>query len=325
MPLFSVIMPVYNAEKTLNKSIQSVLNQSMNDFELITINDGSTDKSLLILELFSKENSNIRIINQSNLGPGIARNKGITVATGKYIAFLDADDYWEPDFFDIVLKASNNEKADYIYIEMVKETVNGKILARTNVINNLGLTKQQMLCRQMTGKMPWGMSKVIRRDILYKSQGKFMNFSVGEENVFSFEALKASNEVAFTDKVIYHYIQNENGQHKKGDYDPWNILTSNLKQYLVKNNDYNYYESTINSLALKAMSISFYRYSIDMSFRKASKEMKKKFINYSKDYNFKKINEDALDKSTITILKLAKNNCFFVIFLASKIRNIKQK
>lgn len=324
MLMFSVIIPVYNSEKTIEKSLKSVFDQTIQDFEIIVVNDGSTDHSLDVLNKYKSCHSNMTIINQKNAGPGAARNKGIKNAKGEYIAFLDADDYWSEDFLEVVLAASNNRTADYIYIEMVKENINGKVVGKTNVARNKDLSKQQMICRQMTGKMPWGMSKVIKREIIGKCGGKFMELTVGEENIFSFEALKASKNIAFTDKVIYHYLQTEDGQHKKGDFDPWNSLVNSFKQYLINNGEFDEYESTINSLALKAMTISFYRYSNSCNFFEAKNKIKKIYNEYRMKYDFSNLNVDALDKTTILIKNLAVLKLIGVIILASRIRYKRQ-
>lgn len=324
MFLFSIIIPVYNSEKTIEKSLKSVFNQTIQDFEIIVVNDGSTDHSLEILNKYKTAHSNMTIINQKNAGPGMARNNGIKIAKGEYISFLDADDYWSEDFLEVVLAASNNKSADYIYIEMVKETVDGKIIGKTNVARNKDLSKQQMICRQMTGKMPWGMSKVIKREIISKCGGKFMELTVGEENIFSFEALKASKNIAFTDKVIYHYLQTEEGQHKKGDFDPWNSLVHSFKQYLMKKGEFDEYESTINSLAVKAMTISFYRYSNGYKFFEAKKKIRESYNEYRRKYDFSNLNVDALDKTTILIKDLSFLKLTSLIILASKYRYKRQ-
>jgi len=93
MPTFSVIIPVYNTEKYIRKCIDSVLNQTFNDYEIVVVNDGSTDKCLDILN----EYDNIKLINQKNQGLSMARNTGIKSAKGKYFILLDSDDYIEPD------------------------------------------------------------------------------------------------------------------------------------------------------------------------------------------------------------------------------------
>ena len=90
----SIIIPVYNDGKYIQKSIESVLNQSLEDIEIICVNDGSDDDSLQILNKLSKENNRIKVFNQENQGPAIARNKGIQESNGEYIGFLDADDFF---------------------------------------------------------------------------------------------------------------------------------------------------------------------------------------------------------------------------------------
>ena len=94
--MFSVVIPLYNKELTLRRSIESVLDQKYTDFELIIVNDGSTDHSLAIARSFN--DSRVHLISQPNMGVSAARNKGIHAAKYSYIAFLDADDFWEPDY-----------------------------------------------------------------------------------------------------------------------------------------------------------------------------------------------------------------------------------
>lgn len=93
--LISIIMPVYNAEKYLNRSIESVMNQTYKNIEIILVNDGSTDASLTICSNYQKADSRIKLINQKNSGVSAARNRGIDEATGTYIMFIDSDDYIE--------------------------------------------------------------------------------------------------------------------------------------------------------------------------------------------------------------------------------------
>ena len=104
MVFFSIIISLYNKRNFINRTIQSVLNQSFTDFEILIINDGSTDKSEL--EVLKFNDSRIILINQTNQGVAAARNEGIKVATGNYICFLDADDLWKPDFLETFRKYS---------------------------------------------------------------------------------------------------------------------------------------------------------------------------------------------------------------------------
>ena len=121
--LISIIMPVYNAEKYLNRSIESIMNQTYNNIEIILVNDGSTDNSLEICTSYQEKDNRIKLINQANKGVSFARNKGIDEATGDYIMFIDSDDYVEKNMIeDMVSKITEDDidlvisgiKMDYI-------------------------------------------------------------------------------------------------------------------------------------------------------------------------------------------------------------------
>ena len=111
--LLSIIIPVYNAARYLRQALDSVLSQSFKDYEIILINDGSTDDSLDILEEYAK-NSSARIINKANEGVSAARNRGILEAKGKYLFFMDADDLLHPDFLSLMTGIATNNKAEIV-------------------------------------------------------------------------------------------------------------------------------------------------------------------------------------------------------------------
>ncbi len=118
MTSVSIILPVFNGEKFIKKAIESVLNQSLDDFELIIINDGSTDSTSDIINSF--EDNRIRIINQNNKGPGQARNNGLKIASGDYIMFLDADDWFCEDALETAYFEAKNNNADISIFQIIK-------------------------------------------------------------------------------------------------------------------------------------------------------------------------------------------------------------
>ena len=118
MTSVSIILPVFNGEKFIKKAIESVLNQSLNDFELIVINDGSTDSTADIINSF--KDNRIRIINQSNKGPGQARNNGLKIASGDYIMFLDADDWFCEDALETAYFEAKNNNTDISIFQIIK-------------------------------------------------------------------------------------------------------------------------------------------------------------------------------------------------------------
>lgn len=111
-PLISIITPVYNTEKYLSECLDSIFSQTIKDFELICVDDGSTDNSLNILNNYQNKHKNLKIISQKNGGPGVARNTGIDNALGKYICFWDSDDIFEPDALEKMYNQAEETKAD---------------------------------------------------------------------------------------------------------------------------------------------------------------------------------------------------------------------
>ena len=108
----SIIMPIYNASRYLEPAIDSILAQTLPEIEVICVDDGSTDKSLEILKEYQKNDDRIRIVTQTNAGPAHARNNGIRRARGKYIAFLDADDFVEPTFIEDLYNTAKQDNLD---------------------------------------------------------------------------------------------------------------------------------------------------------------------------------------------------------------------
>ena len=111
-PKVSVILPVYNEEKYLRQCMDSIINQSLKDIEIICVDDGSTDSSLSILREYEKTDKRIEVISVENENAGAARNKGIVVATGKYLYFPDSDDYCELTLLEDAYKEAEDKNAD---------------------------------------------------------------------------------------------------------------------------------------------------------------------------------------------------------------------
>lgn len=116
LPTVSIIMPAYNAEPFIAEAICSVLSQSITDWELIVIDDGSTDGTQKIVTEFSQADARIKsVVNEENMGVARTRNRGLDICHGKYVALLDSDDYWKPNFLEEMLSRAEETKADLIY------------------------------------------------------------------------------------------------------------------------------------------------------------------------------------------------------------------
>jgi len=123
----SIIVPVYNVEKYLEKCLDSILGQTFRDFELIIVNDGSPDDSDRIIESYKKADNRIRVINKENGGLSSARNAGIEEAKGKYLAFIDSDDWIEKEMFQCMLKKGEAAKADIVFCDVRGEYEDGTV------------------------------------------------------------------------------------------------------------------------------------------------------------------------------------------------------
>lgn len=123
MSAYSVIVPVYNSEKTLKYCIESILNQTIDDLELILVDDGSTDASGVICDDYMKKDNRIKVFHQSNKGVSAARNRGLEEAKGKWIVFVGSDDFVDSKFLEIY----GNRDADLLIVGFRRYDLNGKV------------------------------------------------------------------------------------------------------------------------------------------------------------------------------------------------------
>lgn len=123
-PIVSVIVPVHNAEKYLEQCLESILGQTLEEIEVICINDRSTDSSAVILDGFAKRDPRLSVLQSPGLGAGGARNIGLRAAEGKFLSFLDADDFFEPDMLEATVEQTERDNSDIVvYGSWVHDTV----------------------------------------------------------------------------------------------------------------------------------------------------------------------------------------------------------
>ena len=182
----SVIIPIYNAASYLERSVNSVINQTFPNWELILVDDGSKDNSGQICDDFAQKDRRIRAIHQENAGAGAARNKGLEFAKGNYVVFVDADDFIEP--FYLAKLTEHDEDVVFIDVQCVDE--HGKRVKEEYLSCYKEWKKDDLLRSQMTGKLPWGgVRKAVRRVILADNAIKYSNHRIGEEALYSFQVL----------------------------------------------------------------------------------------------------------------------------------------
>lgn len=207
--LLSIIIPVYNAEKYIERCLLSILQQHtfLHLFEIIIVNDGSTDNTCEIIREIEHKHLNISLYSQENAGVSAARNYGVSKARGKYIQFLDADDYLETDSYSIILDKINSTDFELLFFKYrlcyANETREGDynkkfkdygvLITGEEIIYKYGFHYSACLC-------------LINRDFLIKSRVKFTSEIWGEDILFLTELLFYCKRAIVIDKVIYNYV-----------------------------------------------------------------------------------------------------------------------
>ena len=204
----SVIMPVYNGEQYLNYSIQSVLNQTYKDYELILVDDGSTDHSLEICEKYQSKDKRIRVISQENKGISGARNAGIDIATGEYITFMDSDDVIQSKMYEIMLNHMVSDGLDLIMCGAVR-TENYHLEELEKDCEVCCLTKKDLYEGMFSNSetdwkymVVW--NKIYKTDIVKRI--KFES-SGTEDTVFNCQYFKDAKYAKLVKQDLYHWIQ----------------------------------------------------------------------------------------------------------------------
>lgn len=212
MPKISVIVPVYNAERFLVRCIESILNQTYTDFELILINDGSSDNSSSIIKDYLNKDNRIIFINNQNKGVSETRNIGVREACGEYIQFVDSDDFIDKNMLKDTLEMLQNKEADMVitglYLDIENrgdvntsiQTFNyNEAIGRKNIALNVLERVNGTYINSPVNKL-YKRKIIIDNDILMDNK-----ISLGEDFLFNLRYLKFCNKVVFSDKCYYHY------------------------------------------------------------------------------------------------------------------------
>lgn len=197
--MISLIVPVYNAEKYLSKCIESILRQTYKNFELICINDGSTDASLNILQSYAYQDSRIKIINQKNKGQSIARNEGLKCVQGEYVAFVDSDDWLELDFLEKLYSSAQKNNADVVQSGFIQS--DKKFIQENRICFSF-----DDILKNMNKAFVW--NKLWKTKFIQDSQLQFLDNVYYEDLAFCLLAAFYAKKWNVIDYAGYNYFQN---------------------------------------------------------------------------------------------------------------------
>jgi len=207
----SVIIPVYNQEKYLRQCMDSVVAQTLRDIEIICVDDGSTDASLAILKEYEKSDSRVSVITQQNSGAGAARNRGLDVARGSYLSFLDSDDYFEPDMLETAYAAAEMEKADMTVFgsNQYREDLRQYFSVDWTIKRDELPPYRPMNYRTFTDNVfkvfvGWAWDKLFRADFVREQGLRFQELRTSNDMYFVFMATVLAGRIETVDRVLAH-------------------------------------------------------------------------------------------------------------------------
>ncbi|WP_350022546.1 glycosyltransferase family 2 protein [Turicibacter sanguinis] len=239
--LFSVLVPVYNADKYIEECIESVLSQEYKKFELILVDDGSLDKSYKICRDYSKKDSRVKVYTQKNQGPLIARNTAISKARGEYLLFLDADDYWDKGLLKTVYDTIEECKCDMVMYKF-QRVCNKQVKPSKRLFENgIIIHKEDIYIKLITGTDLNSLAiKAIKKELITPlNEDRFKKIKNGEDLLQSLPIIYHAKRIAYIDKALYNYRTNTESITHSFDINQINtsrIVRGEVLNYLIKAN-----------------------------------------------------------------------------------------
>lgn len=203
-PIVSIVIPVYNSEKTLSKCLDSLINQTYKDIEIICVNDCSKDKSLQVLQEYVSKDSRIIIVNHTeNKNAGGARNSGIKVAKGSYICFVDNDDWIVEDGIEILVNNSNELNSDIVAADWITYFDETHQILNTNLPDNADKTTLVKYACKNGFRM---LGVLMKKKLFYDNDLFFPEKMFYEDNAIGMALLSCANTISYIRKPIYYYF-----------------------------------------------------------------------------------------------------------------------
>lgn len=330
MEKVSVIIPIYNAEKTIEKTINSIINQTYEELEIICINDGSTDETEKILRRIEDKDNRVKVIYQKNAGVSKARNTGIDNASGKFICFIDADDYIQNDYIKECINILRVEKSDLLCTSYMEG--NKKISVEEKFIQHLDKKKieEQILTSNYFNTV-W--AQILKANIIKENKLRFNeNIIYGEDLLFNWDFITHAQKITYIDFPGYIYIYNQNGITQSSDIekvlkkikDTFNVY----KRFCRKENEEQVKNIILNKLNLNVRRLILNNKKITY---KQITEMLKKVEKEKEEMKVKKIYKKCKRGNILDriCLKFLNNNNIEIYFYITKLerylRIIKEK
>lgn len=279
MPMISIIIPMYNCEKYIEKCVNSILVQTYPDIEVIVVDDGSTDCSYQIVSKLAEKDSRLVLLSQPNQGVSAARNLGLQKATGRYISFADSDDWLNPEQYQCMLDSILANHSDCCVCGCIVEDDKGRLIKKRGMEQNGCCDSDEGLCLLFIPDKFNGVlwNKLFRREMLFSERGDIFNWfdssiHVWEDVVWCYLVFSHCRKISYISTHTYHYVQHDSNITRKG-FSEKKLSMLTAAEILLKN-------SVQGSSVVRKQIISY----IFMNFRGLSYEIKTADRRYGKEY-----------------------------------------
>lgn len=259
-PKVSVIIPVYNAEKYLKQCLDSIINQTLREIEIICINDGSTDSSLELLQNFQKKDSRIIVLTQTNSGAAVARNKGLAIAKGDYISILDADDFFDSNMLNAAYNRITETNSDVVifkvqlYDNSTGEYTKCTWALRENLIPNKKIfSSNDIKDHIFQFSNGWAWDKLFRHEYLKRNNLCFQNTKIFNDAKFVFLALAYANKISIIHEVYAtkrRSLKNSISSTRTKNWKEFAKVIDELEKELYRNNCFEKFKQSFLNYAL---------------------------------------------------------------------------
>lgn len=224
-PLVSVVVPIYQIDRYIGICIESLMNQTYRNIEIILVDDGSPDRAPEICDLYAKKDSRIKVIHKENGGLVSARKAGLESSKGEYVGYVDGDDWVDPGFYESLVRTITEYESDIVVAGMSRDlfSISSKMTSKIPAGNyegeRLSKLKQNMLTFERFSRIgitTYVWNKLFKREMLLKYQMSVDNgISIGEDAAVTYPYIMACNKVSVIDNCDYHYRQREDSMLKK--------------------------------------------------------------------------------------------------------------
>ena len=292
----SLIMPVYNVEDYIEKCLCSALAQTLTGIEIIVVNDGSTDDSMNIVNNFAEKYSSILIINKANGGLSSARNSGLEIARGKYIAFIDSDDYIDKTMLEKMYNSARERGLDIVACNLTNVDTEGKNIGdESNIVDYARIyEKEEVIALYLTNNIPaYAWNKLYSKKLFDNYGISYPEGKLYEDIGTTFELFYRADKVGFIEDQLYFYVQREGAITKVPSFKAGRDIIStvdHIKSSLDKSKVYYKYEEAFQNFSLKYLflaNVLFYkRYGLA---KKAEKQNNYSEINNNCNHNNKEL------------------------------------